>query len=121
MSKIRSLVAVLAMSVAPAAAIALPAHAAAGTITGTVTYVNVFQQNSKPMGIWVDSNKNDGWAALSPGTGVTGAWTTKFSFTSSGATSFTSRIGCGGTPQNWKTSNQRGPFSSGDQKLTIRY
>lgn len=121
MSKFRCIAAVLAMSIAPSIALAVPADAAAGTITGSVTCINWLQQNSKPVGIWVDSNKADGWATLSSGIGATGAWTTNFRYSATDATSFTLRIGCGGSPQKWATSNQRGPYSSGEQKLTVRY
>jgi hypothetical protein len=121
MNRLRSAALVAALAITPALAIAAPAQAATGTISGSVTCVNGWLQNSKPVGIWVDSNKADGWATLSSGTGATGGWTTNFSFSAKDATSFTLHIGCGGTSANWKTNTKKGPYGPSTQKLTIRY
>lgn len=98
-----------------------PAAAANQTISGTVTCINWLQQYSRPVGMWVDTNTRDGWANLSGGTGVTGAWTSRYTFTANDAGRFTLNVGCGGTSQKWGANIKQGPFGPGTTNLTVRY
>lgn len=115
-------IAATAFIAAPVLVSAPPAHAATQTISGTITCINFWQQYSQPVGVWVDAARGtDGWASLRSASGANGAWTSSFSYSSNDPGTFTLKIGCGGTPQKWQTSNQRGPYNPGTQNITVRY
>lgn len=98
-----------------------PAGAANQTLSGTVTCVNWLQQYSRPVGMWVDTNTRDGWANLSGGTGLNGAWTSRYTFTANNAGQFILNVGCGGTSQKWGANIKQGPLGPGTRNLTVRY
>jgi hypothetical protein len=111
-----------ATALAAAALLCAPTAAAANqTISGSVTCINPLQQNTRPVGMWVDTNTQDGWATLSSGIGATGAWTSNYKFTANNAGQFTLNVGCGGTQQSWGSTIKQGPFGPGTKNLTVRF
>ncbi len=99
----RSILSLLVL-VAGVTAIALPSSAATSrTVSGTVAC----QVGHHVTGVWVQSsNGGSGWASWTPRSGA--AWLADYSYritTNSSSTSVRLDVGCGGTRQNWWSTN----------------
>lgn len=90
----------------------LPASAqAATTVSGNVTCVD----GRSVVGVWVDaSSGGSGWATR---TNINGS-TQRYSYALPNGGSYSVRVGCGGTPANWATSNASGSVSGSSNSFT---
>ena len=78
---------------------AAPVAHAATVVNGTATCK--YHSNgslSRPVGMWAEAvgGGQSGWASLTPN-----GTSSKFYYSTNGATKFVLHVGCGGTSQNW--------------------